>query len=119
MRSRDPVAQASFYADPVDQYINRKNVSNAVLVADKRADIGRRHGAWTFSANDIVVENRTPTDATLRLVKHYMILTGASQPSEIFVKTRMQLKVIDGQWKIVSEEELRDSTRASINPIDR
>ncbi len=119
MQSRDPVAQASFYADPVSQYINQRNVSNAVLANEKRADIGRRHGVWTFGANDIVVENRTPTDATVQLVKHYMIETGPSQQSEIFVKTHMQLKVVDGQWKITSEEELRSPTRASINPIDR
>jgi len=119
MRSRDPVAQASFYADPVSQYINQKNVSNAVLANEKRADIGRRHGNWTFSANDVVVENRTPSEATVELVKHYMIESGPSQVSEIFVKTRMQLKVIDGQWKITSEQELRSPALASINPIDR
>jgi hypothetical protein len=119
MRSRDPVAQASFYADPVSQYINQKNVSNTVLANEKRADIGRRHGNWTFSANDVVVENRTPSEATVQLVKHYMVESGPSQVSEIFVKTRMQLKVIDGQWKITSEQELRSPALASINPIDR
>jgi hypothetical protein len=119
MRSRDAVAQASFYADPVSQYINRRNVSNAVLVQAKRADIGRRQGSWTFSANDVVVENKTPSEATVRLVKHYMVAAAPSQVSEIAVNTRMQLKVINGQWKITSEEELRAPARAAVNPIDR
>jgi hypothetical protein len=118
MRSRDPVAQASFYANPVNQYIDRKNVSHAALVQAKTADIGRRHGEWTFGANNVVVENRTPSQATVQLVKHYMVRTGPSQVSEIFVKTRLQLKAVDGQWKIASEEELRSPAVASINPIN-
>ena len=119
MRSRDPAAQASFYADPVNQYINRRNVTHDALVQAKRADIGRRHGGWTFSANDVVVENKTPSEATVRLVKHYMVQMGPSQVSEIFVKTRLQLKVVDGQWKIASEEEIRTPAVARVNPIDQ
>jgi hypothetical protein len=119
MRSRDPVAQASFYADPVNQYIDRRNVSRSALVQAKKADIGRRHGDWTFSANNVVVESRTPSEATVQLVKHYMVKTGPSQVSEIFVKTRLHLKSVDGQWKIASEEELRSPAVASVNPIDQ
>ncbi len=55
MRGRDPVLQASFYADPVERYIDQKNVSNAALLAEKRADMARRHGLWTFKLNDVVV----------------------------------------------------------------
>jgi hypothetical protein len=119
MRSRDPVAQASFYADPVNQYIDRRNVNHDALVQAKRADIGRRHGDWTFSANNVVVESKTPSEATVQLVKHYMVKTGPSQVSEIFVKTRLHLKVVDGQWKIASEEELHSPAVASVNPIDQ
>jgi hypothetical protein len=119
MRSRDPVAQASFYADPVSQYIDRKNVSRSALVQSKKADIGRRHGDWTFSANNVVVESRTPSEATVQLVKHYVVKTGQSQVSEIFVKTRLHLKSVDGQWKIASEEELRSPAIASVNPTDQ
>jgi hypothetical protein len=119
MSSRDAVAQASFYADPVNQYIDRRNVSNAALVQAKRADIGRRQGSWTFSANDVVVENKTPSEATVRLVKHYMVEAGPSQVSEIAVNTRMQLKVVNGQWKIASEQELHAPAPAVVNPIDR
>ena len=119
MRSRDPVAQASFYADPVDRYLNRKNVSNAALVEKKRADIGRRQSLWTVRLSDVVVENRTPSEATVRLVKHYIVEGEPSQVSELFVKTRLQLKLIDGQWKIASEQEIRAAAAASIDPIDQ
>jgi hypothetical protein len=53
------------------------------------------------------------------LVKHYMVEAAPSQVSEIAVNTRMQLKVVNGQWKITSEEELRAPARAAVNPIDR
>jgi hypothetical protein len=119
MRSRDPVVQASFYADPVDRYIDQKNVSNAVLVEEKRADIGRRHDLWSFKLNDVVVESRTASEATVFLVKHYIVGAEPSQASELFVKTRLQLKLIDGQWKIVSEREIRAATPASVDPIDQ
>jgi hypothetical protein len=119
MRSRDPVAQASFYADPVERYIDQKNVSNAALVEEKRADIGRRHGLWTFKLNYVVVESKTASEATMRLVKHYMVETEPSQVSELLVKTRLQLKVINGQWKIVSEREIGEPAAAHVDPIDQ
>jgi hypothetical protein len=119
MRGRDPVAQASFYADPVEHYIDQKNVSNATLVAEKRADIARRHGLWTFKLNDVVVESKTASEASLRLVKHYMVETEPSQMSELFVKTRLQLKAINGQWKIVSEREVHEPAAAHVDPIDQ
>jgi hypothetical protein len=119
MGSRDPAAQVSFYADPVNQYINRRNVSHAALVQAKKADIGRRHGVWTFSVNDVVVESRTPTDATVGLVKHYRVEAGPSQVSEISVRTRLRLKIVDGQWKIISEEELPGASAARVDPIDQ
>jgi hypothetical protein len=119
MGSRDPAAQVSFYADPVNQYINRRNVSHAALVQAKKADIGRRHGVWTFGVNDVVVESRTPTDATVGLVKHYKVETGPSQVSEISVRTRLRLKAVDGQWKITSEEELPGASAARVDPIDQ
>jgi hypothetical protein len=119
MRSRDPVAQASFYADPVDRYIDQKNVSNAVLVGEKRADIQRRLGLWTVKLSDVVVESRTPSEATVLLVKHFIVEAEPSQVSELFVKTRLQLKLVNGQWKIASERELQAATPASIDPIDQ
>jgi len=66
-----------------------------------------------------VVENRTPSEATVRLVKHYIVEGEPSQVSELFVKTRLQLKLIDGQWKIASEQEIRAAAAASIDPIDQ
>lgn len=119
MRSRDPVAQASFYADPVDRYIDQRGVSNAALVQEKTADIAHRHGQWTMKLNDVVVENKTASTATVRLVKHYVVETQPAQVSELFVKTRMQLKMVDGQWKIVSEQEIRSPGAAPVNPIDQ
>ena len=119
MRSRDPVAQASFYADPVDRYIDQKNVSNAVLVGEKRADIQRRLGLWTVKLSDVVVESMTPSEATVLLVKHFIVEAEPSQVSELFVKTRLQLKLVNGQWKIASERELQAATPASIDPIDQ
>jgi hypothetical protein len=119
MRSRDPVAQASFYANPVDRYIDQKNVSNTVLVGEKRADIERRLGLWTVKLNDVVVESRTPSEATVLLEKHFIVEAEPSQVSELFVKTRLHLKLVNGQWKIASEREIRAATPASIDPIDR
>jgi hypothetical protein len=119
MRGRDPAAQASFYADPVERYIDQKNVSNAALLAEKRADIARRHGLWTFKLNDVVVESKTASEASVRLVKHYMVETEPSQVSELFVKTRLQLKLINGQWKIISEREIHEPAAAHVDPIDQ
>jgi hypothetical protein len=106
MRTRDPAAQASFYADSLDQYQGKRHFSNAEIYRDKETAIENRKGLWTVKLEKIVVFPQDKDTATIRLVKHYMSQTEPAQISEQFVQSRLKLKRINGEWKIISEEDL-------------
>ena len=106
MRTRDPAAQAMFYADPVDHYFLKSNVSYADVLLDKETAIRRRKELWTMELQDIVIEQRSDSTARVRFVKHFISQVAGEQASEQFVRTQLKLKRIDGQWKITSEQTL-------------
>ena len=109
MRTQDAVAQASFYADPVDRYFLKSNVSNADVLADKQTDIQSREDLWTFELKDIVIEQKPDSTARVRLVKHIISLSQFAGPQvlEQSIRSELKLKRIDGQWKITAEQNLR------------
>ncbi len=109
MRSQDATAQASFYADPVDRYLLKSNVSNADVLADKQTDILSREGLWTIELKDIVIEQKPDSTARVRLVKHIISLSQFAGPQILdqSIRSQLKLKRIDGQWKITSEQNLR------------
>lgn len=106
MRGRDAVAQAGFYANTLDSYLGKLNVSNEDVLADKRASILNRRGLWTVKLEDITLNHQDADDISVHLVKHYMAETEPAAISEQFVRSRLQLKRMDGAWKIVSEQDL-------------
>ncbi len=107
MRTRDPAAQATFYADPVDRYFLRSDVSYADVLLDKEAAIRNRKELWTMELQDIVIEQKSDSTARVRFVKHFISQVAGAQISEQFVRTQLKLKRIDGQWKITAEQALR------------
>jgi len=108
MNGRDAVAQAAFYADPVDVYSDARNVSNAQILLKKRAAILSSEGLWTVTIEKLVVKRQSDDTAVAYLVKHYEPQTDPPQISEQFVSSRLQLKRFGDSWKIVSEQDLSD-----------
>jgi hypothetical protein len=106
IRSRDPVNQASFYANPVQNYLGQSNVSKDRLIEAKQAAIQNRKGLWTVRIDNMVVEKQAGSEATIRLVKHIMSQVLPHEISERSVTSRLRLKQLDGRWKIVSEQDL-------------
>ena len=108
MRSRDAAAQASFYADPVERYFLQSNVSNAEVLKQKQADIQARPNLFTVKIEDVVVEKQSDTEVVLRLVKHYITQASVgAAPLERLVRSRLRLKRIDDEWKIVEERDFK------------
>jgi len=106
MRTRDAVAQATFYADSVNQYQQKRGVSRDALLKEKEAAIADRRGLWTVKLEKIVIERKSGSEVTARLVKHFIEEPRPSVISERFVKSQVQLRHITGQWKITSERDL-------------
>jgi len=105
MRTRDANAQAAFYADTLDRYLDQRNVSKEAVLRDREATNRMRKGLWTVKMEDIVIERQTGSEAEVRLVKHFMDEQETSEILESFVPTRLTLKRLNGEWKITSEQD--------------
>jgi ketosteroid isomerase-like protein len=111
IRGRDPVLQASFYADPVASYLGESDMSAEDLTAEFRSAIQSRDGLWTFKVENVSVDPKSSTDVLVRLTKHFMQLDDSSQSAsnqiaDKYVRSRLELRKMDGEWKIVSEQDL-------------
>jgi hypothetical protein len=106
MRTKDANAQASFYANTVDRYLEQRNVGREAVLRDREATIHMRKGLWTVKMDDVVIERQTGSEAEVRLVKHFIDEPEQSEILESFVPTRLTLKRIDGRWEITSEQDL-------------
>jgi len=106
LQSRDAAAQAAFYADPVERYFLRHNVSKQDVLADRQSAIEKRKSIWTVKMERVKITH--PKDATARvsLIKHYMVQEEGSPVSEWFVPSVVLLVREDGRWQITSERDL-------------
>ncbi len=105
MRTKDANAQAAFYADTLDRYLNQRNVSREAVLRDREATNRMRKGLWTVKMEGVVIERQTDSEADVRLVKHFMDEQETSEILESFVPTRLALKRMNGEWKITSEQD--------------
>ncbi len=106
MRTRDSNAQAAFYADTVEQYVGKYDVSRDAVRRDREATIRMRKGLWTMKMEKVVIERQTKSEAQVRLVKHFIDEPVPSEVMESFVPIRLTLKRADGGWRITSEQDL-------------
>ena len=96
MSSRDASAQAAFYADPVERYFLRHNVTKDQVVADKQTTIDRRKGIWTVKMERVQLTRPNDKTAKVSLVKHYLVQEDGKSVSEWFVPSQLQL-IRDGR----------------------
>ena len=107
MGTRDPEAQVSFYADPVNRYFLTPNVSRSKLLREKQSDIESRSGLWTFKAEKVEIQRQSESNAIVLLTKHITVKPPSSSSiREQRIKTQLKLKIVDGNWKIISERTL-------------
>ncbi|HEU4637137.1 MAG TPA: hypothetical protein VFS41_13215, partial [Edaphobacter sp.] len=106
MNSRDAAAQAAFYANPVERYFLRHNLSRDEVKADKQAAIDRRKGDWAVKMESIKVSRPDDKTAKARLIKHYTVKEEGKTASEWFVPSALQMTRTNGRWQITSERDL-------------
>jgi ketosteroid isomerase-like protein len=105
MRSRDAAAQVAFYAVPVEHYRRLNNVSKAVILADKQAEINKRKGLWTVKAERVKVDRQSETTANISLLKHFTEQEDSKPVKEWFIPSQLKLKNEYGIWWITSERD--------------
>jgi ketosteroid isomerase-like protein len=113
MQTKDANAQASFYADKFDRYLDQRNVGRGAVLRDREATIRMRKGLWTMKMENVVIERQTDSEAEVRLTKHFIDEPEQSEILESYVPTHLTLKRINGQWKITSEQ---DQPTISVSP---
>jgi ketosteroid isomerase-like protein len=106
MQSSDAAKQAAFYADPVDRYFLRHNLSNADVLADRQTQVANRKDGWMVAMERVRVKQQPDTTVTVRFVKHFTIHQDGKLTSEWFVPSQLLLKRDDGRWQITSERDM-------------
>jgi len=106
MRSKDPVAQASYYASTVDRYLDETAVSRDAVFKAKKDAIADRPELWSVKVEHPYVESQGGNTMTVRAVKRILARTESGSMSETRMKVRLKVVRADGTWQIVEEQEL-------------
>jgi ketosteroid isomerase-like protein len=112
MRSRDADLQASFYADPLARFQDDTNVSKEALATFFRSQIQARNDLWTMRLERVSIDPISSSHVIARVSKHFMELADSASSSEgnqitdRYVRSRLELRRTDGEWKIVSEQDV-------------
>ncbi|HEY0163413.1 MAG TPA: hypothetical protein VGB69_12095 [Edaphobacter sp.] len=115
MQSTDAAKQAAFYADPVDRYFLRHDVSRQSILEDKQASISKREGDWALAMERVAVRQQEGA-ASVHLVKHFSVRQNGKLASQWFIPSQLLLKRTDGRWQIVSERDFGWAT--SLEELD-
>jgi len=93
------------YADQIDTYFNKKNVSNTTMSHDK-ANTLKAYTSLHMQVANLEIQSMTPSDAVVVFDKSWEA-HGAKDFSGS-EKQRLKLRRFGGTWKITSEEELKN-----------
>jgi ketosteroid isomerase-like protein len=105
--SNDATLIANCYADQVDRYFLRQNVTNA-FVHDYMEAWFKDHDSRVtmFRIKDVVFQNETSTTVQLRLAKE-VVTTNSKGAAERLTPSQLSLKKVAGEWKITSERDFK------------
>jgi hypothetical protein len=105
--SNDPTLLANCYADQVDRYFLRLNVTNTFVHDYMDAWLkGHDSRVTIFKIKDVTFENVTAETVSLRLVKE-VVTTNSKGAAERFTPSQLSLKKVAGEWKITSERDFK------------
>jgi hypothetical protein len=105
--SNDPTLLANCYADQVDRYFLRLNVTNTFVHDYMDAWLKEHDSRVTmFKIKDVTFENATTTTVQLRLVKE-VVTTNSKGAAERLTPSQLSLKKVAGEWKITSERDFK------------
>jgi hypothetical protein len=105
--SNDPTLLANCYADQVDRYFLRLNVTNTFVHDYMDAWLKEHDSRVTmFKIKDVTFENVTTTTVQLRLVKE-VVTTNSKGAAERLTSSQLSLKKVAGEWRITSERDFK------------
>jgi hypothetical protein len=105
--SNDPRLLANCYADQVDRYFLRQNVTNTFVHDYMEAWLKDHDSRVTgFKIKDLSYEEKTVEKVQLRLIKE-VVTTDSKGAAERFTPSQLVLSKVAGEWKITSERDFK------------
>jgi len=105
-RQKDVSKQVACYAPQVDIYYRKRNVTRAFVEADKSWAIGRLAEIRKFEVSNVKVTLDSADAATVTLDKSWDTTLTSGRRFAGSETERLRLALVDGHWKIKSEEEV-------------
>ena len=107
MASNNSETQAAFYAENVDKYFLRRNVTRDYVRSDKQAFLNAGRRLQSFNMSDIGIQV-TSSGALVSLTKSWVLLDPTSTAAKArTTRSRLWLKATPGGWKISGEQDLK------------
>jgi hypothetical protein len=106
-RQKDVAKQVECYAPQVDIYYRQHNVSRAFIEADKSRAFAALAGIQKFELSNVGVYLDSAGAATVTFDKSWDTTLTSGRRFAGSEMERLSLALVDGHWKIKSEEELR------------
>ena len=97
------------------QAYNTNVVDRTRQIANMQLDIARKEQQLykgngphieVQALDDVKIHQQGNNAATVRLVKHFKVTPDGTRVPEWFIPARLQLKRVDGAWRIVGESDL-------------
>lgn len=105
-RQKDVAKQVGCYAPEVDIYYRAHNVSRAFVEADKSRAIARLAGIQKFELSNVKINLDSADAATVTFDKTWDTTLTSGRRYAGSEMERLRLALIDGGWRIKSEEEV-------------
>jgi hypothetical protein len=106
-RQKDVAKQVECYAPQVDTYYRQHNVSRAFIEADKSRAFAALAGIQELELSNVGVYLDSADAATVTFDKSWDTTLTSGRRFAGSEMERLRLALVDGHWKIKSEEELR------------
>jgi hypothetical protein len=105
-RQKDVTKQVECYAPQLDVYFRQHNLTRAFVETDKSWAFGRIAEIRKFEISNVQIYLDATNEATVTLNKTWDTTLTSGRPFAGSEVERLRLTLIDGRWKIKSEEEV-------------
>jgi ketosteroid isomerase-like protein len=106
----DAAKTADFYAEQVDRYFLKREVTREFVQADRQAFLDGGKRIQDYSIGELRFETNSRTTATVVLTKSWAILDlGGTAATQSSTRSRLWLKRTAEGWKINGEQDLKSA----------
>lgn len=106
-KTKDLQQQVSCYASELEIYYRKRNAPQSFVANNKAHAFGAIATIRHFDLTDINISFLDPADAIVTFTKSWDTILASGKPYAGSEIQRLKLTLMDGEWRIRSEEELQ------------